>query len=86
VKCQFPGRCSLISTFWPFPGLFVPAMTSASNNEYRQPRFRVPLSKCDAMYICSKVILGLNVGVPYSGTKNQIDEDMYFASSRCRLI
>jgi hypothetical protein len=31
---------SLNSMFWPFPGLLVPTMTSASNNQCRQLRFR----------------------------------------------
>jgi hypothetical protein len=50
-------RFSLISMFWPFSGLLVPTMTSASKNQYRQPRFRAPLSKFDAVYIWSKVLL-----------------------------
>jgi hypothetical protein len=38
-----------------FPGVLVPAMTSASKNQYRQPRFRVQLLQFDAVYIWSKV-------------------------------
>jgi hypothetical protein len=50
-KCIF----SLISMFWPFPGVLVPAMTSASKNQYRGPRFRVELLRLDAVDIWSKV-------------------------------
>jgi hypothetical protein len=50
--------------FWPFPGLLVPTMTSASNNQYRQPRFRVQLSQFDAVYRWSKVFLGQKTILP----------------------
>jgi hypothetical protein len=50
-------RFSLIFMFWPFSGILLPTMTSASKNQYRQPRCRVPLSKIDAVYIWSTVFL-----------------------------
>jgi hypothetical protein len=46
---------SLISMFWPFPGLLVPTMMSASKNQYRQSRFRVQILQCDAVYIWSNL-------------------------------
>jgi hypothetical protein len=46
---------SLLSMFWPFLGLLVPTMISASKSLYRQPRFRDQLSQFDAVYIWSTV-------------------------------
>jgi hypothetical protein len=76
-QCPF----SLMSMFWPFPGLLVPSMTSASNKHYRQPRPRVPRSKTDAVYVVNGVFVEdpfvpvdkISYMVPFSGTHNKID-------------
>jgi hypothetical protein len=46
---------SLISMFWPFPGLLVPTMTSASKNQHGHSRSRVQLLQFDAVYVWSRL-------------------------------
>jgi hypothetical protein len=62
---------SLISMFWPFPGLLVPTMTSASKNQYR-PDFEVSYYNLIAVYIRSISSWETNNYCPHEFTRKNL--------------
>jgi hypothetical protein len=82
---------SLISMRWPFLGLLVPTMTSASKNLDRQPRFRVHLSHVYAIHIWSTFLFldkrqFLPPGISWNKRKKTERVECEFLDKRCLEI
>jgi hypothetical protein len=79
---------SLISMFWPFPGLLVLTMTSISKHQYRQ-RFRVQLLHVYAVYIWSNVFFLENSQFllrECSWTKSKKPDQFAYTSHHTRFL